>query len=297
MEEGVTRVLNKTIKWKRVGDRKNPTLVLLHGLGNNMSQWNDVVGPLSEHFDVFLFDSIGYGGSDDFEPTEVNVSFPIWLMDELLTKFDIKKPILLGESFGGLLALEYTLKRQNKVSKLALMDSAGLGRDICLKYRLSTLPIFGEAFVLEDSRHPAIDGIPVKPVSIFRIFGNIMRFAFIKFVLAKPIKLDREKTNNLRLLRYGVGLLGQKPTIRRDKKLNELKIPVLILHGLDDAIFPLLQAIKAFEGISDTWGDSPVFFKGGGHNPLNIDRYKDKALAKYNIEKFVKTVVEFGHAQ
>src|SRR3990167_3272618 len=296
MIEGVSIVLNKRIKWKRMGDANNPTLVLLHGLGNNMSQWKDVEERLSQYFDIFMFDLIGFGGSDDFEETELNISFPIWLMDELFTEFGIKKPILLGESFGGLLALEYTLKRQENVSKLVLMDSAGLGREICLKYRLSTLPVLGEAFVSEDANYPGVEGIPIKPGSLFRIFSNIIRFAFVKIILRRPIQLDREEKNNLKLLRHGVNLFGQKPTIRRDKKLKQLKIPVLVLHGLEDVIFPLLQPVKAFGVFPNTWGNFPIFFKGGGHNPLNLDRYKDKLLAKENIEKFVVSVIEFGLA-
>ena len=294
-EAGNARILNKNIFWKRFGDPSKPTLVLLHGLGRSMEQWRFVVEELSKHFDVFLFDLVGYGASDDFEPAEINVSFPIWLMDELFAKFKIERPILLGESFGGLLALEYTLKRQQNVGKLVLMDSAGLGREISIRYRIATIPIVGEAIVLEDHRNAGHEGINFKdPYAVPRMVFNLIRFAYLRlFKPGDPNRiLTRSDFNNLRLLRYGVGIFGQKYTIRRERQLKRIKIPTLIMHGLEDKIFPSYQAVRAYEQLPNPWGNGPVFFKEGKHFPLG-DR-ADEVLDYVNIRKFLDIVVEFG---
>lgn len=294
--QGTTWILNKRVHWKRFGDKDNPTLVLLHGLGRNMTQWKDVVEPLGEHFDVFLFDFLGYGGSDDFELTELNLSFPIWVMDELFRKFGIETPILLGESFGGLLALEYTLKRPGNVSKLALMDSAGLGKSITVKYRLATLPILGEALMVENYRYPYVDGIPLKPMAVLRVIANTIRFWIVEAVFRKTVKTSREVRNNLKLLRFGVNIFGQKKSVRRDSRLKDVSIPVLIMHGVEDDIFPYSQALMAYNQLTNAWGNGPVFFQGGGHFPLNLNRYKDRALGRTNLKKFLSVVIEFGLA-
>jgi len=292
MREGVTCILGKTVKWKRLGSESNQTLVLLHGLGRNMNQWNPVAEALSEHFDVFLFDLPGYGGSQDFEPTEINITFPIWMMDRLFEKIGISNIIVAGESFGGLLALEYALKRPENVSKLVLMDSAGLGREICLNYRLTTLPAIGEAFISENIKHPGVEGIPLTTVPLLRILGNVIRFGISK-LFRRSISVSREEDNNLKLLRYGVGLFGQKTSIRRDGKLKNIKTPTLIFHALDDAIFPSSQALRAYRCLPNAWGNSPVFFKQGGHFPLESE---NEEIAVRNVKTFVNTLVEFAYA-
>lgn len=287
--EGTTIVLNKNVFYRRVGDPNNPTLVLLHGLGRSMEQWEPVVEGLSENFDIFMFDLPGFGGTDDFEPPEVNMSFPMWLMEKLFTKFEIEKPILLGESFGGLLALEYTLKRPGNVSKLALMDSAGLGHKIRYIYRIATIPVLGEAIVLEDSRDTKKSGLNFKdPRVISRILFNTIRFSLFRHTkFGDPRRVfERAEYNNIRLLRYGVGLRGQRETINRVSQLKDIQTPTLILHGLEDDIFPIEQAVRAYKLFPNAWGNGPVFFKEGKHFPLEEDEEARK--------KFIRVVTEFG---
>jgi 2-hydroxy-6-oxonona-2,4-dienedioate hydrolase len=41
-----------------------PVVILLHGLGDNVSVWQAEMGPLSVHFRVIALDQIGFGRSD-----------------------------------------------------------------------------------------------------------------------------------------------------------------------------------------------------------------------------------------
>jgi len=278
----------------RVGNPENPTLVLLHGLGRSKQQWDPVVYEFSKNFDVFTFDLPGFGGTGDLEPSEIDISFPVLLMDQLFRKLGIERPILVGESFGGLLALVYAHQMQESISKLGLMGSAGLGHRITYKYRFATIPVLGEAIVLEDSRRPDRDGINFKDLRVLaRLLFNTIRFSvFRNTKFGDPSQvLERSDYTNVRLLRYGVGLRGQKETINRLSYLESIEVPTLVMHGADDGIFSIKQATRAYGLFPNAWGDGPVVFKNGAHFPLEN---KDGTLNHENIAKFIRIVTKFG---
>lgn len=293
MEEGFLKVLNRTVYYRRAGDKNNPTLVLIHGLGRDLHQWDSVFDSLSKDLDVVVFDLLGYGLSGDIEDIEINITFPMWVMERLFDELDLKDIILLGESFGGLLALEYTIKNPyskittNRVKKLIVMGSAGFGRKICWNWRLATIPILGEAIIETDAAYPDHDGIPLKQFGVsFRLFINFLKYTFLRWTKWGRIKdvLPREDYNNIRLLRYAVNIFGQRAVINRFGMLDKINVPTLILHGSEDNIFSPKQAKRAYKKLRETLGDKAVlhFFIGATHFP-----------AENRTEEFLKVVKEF----
>lgn len=293
MEEGLLPILNRTIHYNRAGNKDNQTLVLMHGLGRDLHQWDFVFESLSKDFDVVAFDLLGYGLSGDLDNTEINITFPIWVMERVFDELELKDVVLLGESFGGLLALEYTIKNPysklcpNRIKKLILMDSAGLGRKIAWGWRLATIPILGEAIIETDALYPEHDGIPIKQPGVsLRLFANFLKYIFLRWTKWGRIKdrLSRKDYNNIRLLRYAVNMRGQKDAVNRYDVLNRISVPTLILHGLEDNIFPLAQAKRAYKKLKKTLNDKVVFY-------LFIDA--THFPAGDCPEEFIKVVKEF----
>ena len=107
------------INYERLGNKRGQPLVLLHGWGQNI-QMMKMIGEKYPKNDVVIVDFPGHGKSD--EPKE------LWTLDdftdmvhELLKSLKIKKPILIGHSFGGKVALIYASKYD--VKKLILFGS------------------------------------------------------------------------------------------------------------------------------------------------------------------------------
>lgn len=287
------QILNRTIHYRRAGNKDNPTLVLMHGLGRDLHQWDFIFDTLSEDFDVIAFDLLGYGLSGDLDDTEINITFPIWVMERLFDQLGLKNIILLGESFGGLLALEYTIKHPysklcpDRIKKLILMDSAGLGRKIAWSWRLATIPILGEAIIETDTAYAEHDGIPLKQSGAsLRLFANLLKYIFLRWTKWGRIKdtLPRKDYNNIRLLRYAVSIFGQKDAVNRFGMLDKIDVPTLILHGSEDKIFPPEQAKRAYEKLKESLGDKVVlhFFVDATHFP-----------AEDCPEEFLKVVKKF----
>jgi pimeloyl-ACP methyl ester carboxylesterase len=81
------------------------TAVLLHGLGAPQRSWDRVAPLLARHLRVVTYDQRGHGAS----AAAVDYSLDAFLADlqAVLDALALERPLLVGHSFGGLLAVEY----------------------------------------------------------------------------------------------------------------------------------------------------------------------------------------------
>jgi pimeloyl-ACP methyl ester carboxylesterase len=110
------------IRYEILGDGK--PLILLHGWRGKIESLHNLAMALSKKFKVYNFDLPGFGLSD--EPKEVwGVEEFADFLKNFIEEFKLSKPILVGHSFGGSIAMKYELK-YDKVKSLILIDSAGI---------------------------------------------------------------------------------------------------------------------------------------------------------------------------
>lgn len=104
------------------GDKVNPPLLLLHGVGDNSAMmWIYNIEQLTKHFYVIAIDAIG--GSGKSEPNEKyfrEFDQAIWL-DEILETMNIAETNIAGVSYGAYLAYHYAILRPSKVRKIVCM--------------------------------------------------------------------------------------------------------------------------------------------------------------------------------
>ena len=58
------------IRYAELGDRKNPPLLLLHGVPENLQAWYDVAPLLAVKYHVLAFDWPGFGASEPFRASK-----------------------------------------------------------------------------------------------------------------------------------------------------------------------------------------------------------------------------------
>jgi len=104
---------------------RGPDLVLLHGWKQDVSTWWGVVDLLKDDFKIWLIDLPGFGRSDS-PKNPWTVSDYADAVADFIKKLKIKKPILLGHSVGGNVAIKLVSKYPNLISKLILEDSSGI---------------------------------------------------------------------------------------------------------------------------------------------------------------------------
>ncbi len=135
-----------TLHVQRLGTVGAPTVVLLHGLvmDNLSSLYFTLAGPLSQRFDVVLFDLRGHGLSTR-PATGYDIATLVADLVGLLDALDLKAPVhLVGHSFGGVLALALAASAPSRVASVVLLDghvgSPGWGERMA-----KTLQLSGEA--------------------------------------------------------------------------------------------------------------------------------------------------------
>lgn len=111
---------NVEVYYERYNQGGEKPLVFLHGWGQNTEMMLPVAKPFIENHEVILIDLPGFGKSGQLDrPYEV--SDYVELLHKLLQKLDIKKPTLIGHSYGGKISLLYASKYE--VEKLVLFGS------------------------------------------------------------------------------------------------------------------------------------------------------------------------------
>ncbi len=109
---------NLDIHYIQYGEGKD--IVLLHGWGQNIEMMKPLGDCFSTKYRITILDLPGFGESE--EPKEAwNIQKYTDLVEEVLEKLKVKKPIMIGHSFGGRLAIRYSAT--HPITKLVLFGS------------------------------------------------------------------------------------------------------------------------------------------------------------------------------
>lgn len=101
-----------------------PPIVLVHGLASSSHIWNFVAPLLAEcGYEVMAIDQRGHGES---AKPDSGYDFSTIIADDhaLLTALRIEKPLLVGHSWGAMVALQYATLYPDDVHSLVLVDGA-----------------------------------------------------------------------------------------------------------------------------------------------------------------------------
>ena len=98
-------------------------VVLIHGLPGTAEDWEDVTPLLAGHRTISI-DRPGFGYSTG---EYVQFSRQLLTIHELLVALHISRPILVGHSYGGTIALGFAERYPNEVRGLVLVDAAAAG--------------------------------------------------------------------------------------------------------------------------------------------------------------------------
>ena len=104
------------------GAGDDETVVLLHGIGSSGASWSPVVAGLAARFRLLVPDLRGHGASGRPGRGYLLPDYAADL-DGLLGAFGLDRPLLLGHSLGGLIALTWARARPDRARAIALEDS------------------------------------------------------------------------------------------------------------------------------------------------------------------------------
>ena len=122
---------------------KGKDILLLHGWGQNIEMMKPLGDNFCDRFRITILDFPGFGQSE--EPKEPwTIEKYSLMLEDLVKQLGIKKPIVMGHSFGGRVAIRYSAR--NPIEKLVLFGSPciRIQEELPLKVRIlkkiKTLP-------------------------------------------------------------------------------------------------------------------------------------------------------------
>jgi pimeloyl-ACP methyl ester carboxylesterase len=121
------------------------TVVLLHGIGCSVLEWQHNVQALAERHRVLVPDLLGFGLTD--KPAGAGYGLPrlTRFVLSFMSALGARRAHLAGNSLGGRLALQCAIDAPARVASLLLADPAGIDRaGTLLEFRLATVPGLGE---------------------------------------------------------------------------------------------------------------------------------------------------------
>lgn len=111
-------IKNVSVNYVQYGEGKD--IILLHGWGQNIEMMKPLGDNFKDRFRITILDFPGFGESE--EPKEAwNIGNYSDLLEEFLKELKIKKPIVIGHSFGGRVAIRFSAR--NPIEKLVLFGS------------------------------------------------------------------------------------------------------------------------------------------------------------------------------
>jgi pimeloyl-ACP methyl ester carboxylesterase len=175
-----------------------------------------------------------------------------------------ERPVILGTSFGGLVAINAALRMRGAISGLILTAAFANGE------RLGLLPFMRQLI-------PALQlaAAPLAPITA-RVVGGIGidpagRSAIVEDTLSISAA---ERARRLRAI-FSTNLLG---------RLGEIDAPTLVIHGLRDLLVPRARALEMAEALPDCdYHEIP----GAGHLPYVTHAEEFVRLASAFLEKQV----------
>jgi pimeloyl-ACP methyl ester carboxylesterase len=100
-------------------------VVFIHGNpGSHQDYSMGLLGRVAQSYRAFAFDRPGHGYSERPNGADATVEVQACLLREALHKLSIEKPLLVGHSWGGALALAAALKYEDELSGLVLLAPA-----------------------------------------------------------------------------------------------------------------------------------------------------------------------------
>lgn len=87
-----------------------PDLVLIHGASGNLRDFTfSLAGQLRDRYRVIMVDRPGFGHSDPLPAGDTSLAAQATRIRAALTQLEVKNPIVLGQSYGGAVALAWAL--------------------------------------------------------------------------------------------------------------------------------------------------------------------------------------------
>lgn len=222
-----TLVDNSFIGYRIFGSGQD--LVLIAGQDATMSYWGtQLLADLSRHYRVIMLDNPGVGYSTYAGPQPMTIESLAQIIGDFLTVLDVKKATVLGWGMGGEIALVIAIRFPEVLSRLVLVGSSAGGAS-------AVAPAENVSSIMGSSSSTLKQRIDLMflPETNQTIIGSYIS--------------DIELLGDLEITNQAIAEQAQAQKMYLSdnfvvSNLGNITIPVLIMDGSQDLLFPVQNA-------------------------------------------------------
>ena len=226
-----------------------PPVVLIHGMVNSSRHWEEVALRLADRYTVVAPDLLGHGDSAAVRG-DYSLGAHACSIRDLLTTIGIDRATVVGHSLGGGIAMQFFYQFPQRVERLALISSGGLGHEVSPMLRGAALPGAAAGIWMVANRRvgAALDRAGER----MRARGS-RRGVYLQAVARamRPLQEAAARRAFLQTLRSVIDVRGQHVSaIDRLYLLGEL--PTLLVWGERDNTIPVEHGLAAHAQIPNS---------------------------------------------
>ncbi len=222
-----------------------PPVVLIHGMLNSSSHWQAVALELAREHTVVAPDLIGHG--DSAAPRgDYSLGAHAASIRDLLAAIGVERATIVGHSLGGGVAMQFFYQFPQRVERLVLVSSGGLGQDVSPMLRTAALP--GTAALLSIIRPRVLAALAQggRHLHAREVRAGVHLQAIARAL--RPLENADARAAFLHTLRAVIDVRGQRVSATDRLYLLEA-VPTLIVWGERDNTIPARHGRLAHEAI------------------------------------------------
>jgi len=272
-----------SVNYVDIGEQEEDRpIVFIHGLSGQWQNWLENIPRFAKARRIVALDLPGFGTS---EMPEEKLSIELYgnFVADLCRRLDLAPAVLVGNSMGGFVAAEVTIRAPEVVERLMLLSSAGVSQ-----MEIARRPLMAGAKVvgfLATANVPQKRWVARRPVPRHWVMSLICRHP-------SGIKPDAM----YEALMKGANKPGFEPALRatieydfRDR-IPQISCPTLVIWGEKDMIIPVKDA-DAFVSMID--GARKTVIEDTGHVPM----FERPATFNDLLEEFLHYEVDDGELE
>lgn len=245
-------------------------ILFLHGLSSSLHTWDSLANKLIGEKRIIRLDLPGFGLTGPNPERNYSSEYYNTFIDSFVLKLNVKKYIIVGNSFGGNIAWHQSLFRPEKIDKLILINSAGYPRTKekgNIGFKLASMPLVGDAIKM------------ITPKSLIR--------KSLQDAYSNDDKISDDLENRYYDLLLCEGNRQATLDIFKQRRpsafeqIRDVHSPTLIIWGKDDQMIDVSNAYKFNQDIQ---GSKIQIISNSGHVPME----ETPQLVYEAIVKFVK---------
>ena len=240
---------NRIVYWEKgIGD----ALFLIHGMFGDYLDWETVLEPLARTHRVIALDLPGFGQSD--KPVcDYSAGFYVDTLHAFFKQLAIERPTIVGNSFGGEVAILYAIAHPENVSAMVLVSSGGLRL-----YSEEEKRVLSEKFSAANLRAITPEINEWMFAGVFSRESEERR----RYLEKQNAKLQRADYPAYTEILHRCMVLAF--SLYFEDELRSIRCPVLLLWGDQDQVFPLSHAERALALLPNA---KLALLPGAGHAP------------------------------